>query len=408
MKKYLAFVLVFLSLCTSVLNVYADDGGPNTDFWVTDNKTSCVSFVNPEIAGDTSFFVFDYSAKTGAKLGRPWVIVEKGKCYQVEDGTEDLYKIDIVNGNEKTLFSDYTPYKPTDSIKDIFCKDDSCVKTTLGQQIDYAYIFGEISPTTTYPETIHFTGINANDLFPTTYDFGYPITSYSSWTPEDLRPTMNDPSFIALSDAVTSVAKQLTSTLQSCDTRVRTEEQKKIELIDGNIYAQTETVIWRLANNQDIAVQTFDYTKGPYGSPKGLTPLDPLRAVSLMGCSNAYTSFIKQHPQEFDTIDKLSEKVLAKYPTTLQKTDQDYEPLIQRDSIQRNKILAFIENPSPADALTNPQTQTFTPTTLDEPTPEMKSDMFFNSSNILMKVYVWLPILAFIGLILFLVLRKKK
>lgn len=48
------------------------------------------------------------------------------------------------------------------------------------------------------------------------------------------------------------------------------------------------------------------------------------------------------------------------------------------------------------------------PTVLDEPTPEKKTDMLVNSSNPLMRVYVWLPIVAIIGLLAFLAFRKKQ
>ena len=80
-----------------------------------------------------------------------------------------------------------------------------------------------------------------------------------------------------------------------------------------------------------------------------------------------------------------------------------------RNSAEISKILAFANNSSTTSGTvtTPPTQQVVTPTVLDEPTPEKKTDMLVNSSNPFMRVYVWLPLLELIGIFGFLAFRKK-
>ena len=190
-KKYLSLVFVLTFLIVGAKTVKADDGGPNSVFWVIDHKTNCVSVINPEATGANAFLVFDYSAKVGQTRGKPWAIVEKGKCYEVDDGTEDIYLIKIVNGNEREVFSNYNLYKSTDSVPNIFCDNEyGCRVAKPRYSITAMSFLGENSVTIDASESIHFTGITANALFPTKYDFGYPVTSFSSTMPEEDRKSV--------------------------------------------------------------------------------------------------------------------------------------------------------------------------------------------------------------------------
>lgn len=424
MRKYLSLVFVLTLLIAGVKTVKADDGGPNSAFWVIDHKTNCVSVINPETLGTNAFLVFDYSAKVGQTRGKPWTIVEKGKCYEVDDGTEEIYLIKIVKGNERDVFSNYTSYNSADSIPQIFCKDNAsnnqyhdydCSTTKLGYSITPTYIIGENSVTTSASESIHFTGITANALFPTKYDFGFPVTSFSSTMPEELKPIVNYPSFVSVSNLYTSLAKQLVNTLQSCDSRVRVERQYRFDAIPSygeSLSLHVGNIVWRLSSNKDLVVQTFDLSTGQNGFPKGLTTPDILNEVKLMGCATDFSTFVQAHKTDFNTIDRLAQEVITKYPSALKKGDNDYlSPISLRNTAEISNILAFPNNSSATSGtVTTPPTQApqvVAPTVLDEPTPEKKTDMLVNSSNPLMRVYVWLPLLALIGILAFLAFRKK-
>jgi len=425
MKKTLGLVFVLAFLIVGARTVKADDGGPNSAFWVIDHKTNCISVINPEATGDNAFLVFDYSAKIGQTRGKPWTVVEKGKCYEIDDGSEEMYLVKIVKGNEREIFSKYSSYSPTDSVPQIFCKDNAsnnqyhdydCRTTKLGYSIVPTYIIGENSVTTSASESIHFTGITANALFPTKYDFGFPVTSFISTMPEELKPIVNYSSFVSASNLYTSLAKQLVINLQSCDSRLRVERQYRFDTIASYgepLSLHVGNIVWRLSNNKDAIVQTFDLGIGANGFPKGLTTPDILNEVKLMGCATDFSVFIKAHQTDFATIDRLAQEVITKYPSALKKSDNDYlSPISLRNSAEILKILAFENNPSTTSGIvTTPLTQTpqnITQTVLDEPTPDKKKDMLVNSSNPLMRVYVWLPIIALIGLLSFLAFRKKQ
>ncbi len=426
MKKYFSLVLMIVFLVFAVKTVNADDGGPNSDFWIIDRKINCLSIINPDAMGDNTFLVFDYSAKVGQTRGKPWTIVEKGKCYEIDDGSEGLYLIKIIKGNEREVFSNYSSYSPTDSLPQIFCKntheytnnqyrDFDCNTTKFEYSItpEYVNFFGEKSVTTSSSESIHFTGITANALFPTKYDFGYPVTSYSAHIEDELKPIINYSSFISASNLYSSLAKQLVSTLQSCDNRLRVEHQYKYDTTPygKSLSLHVENVVWRLSNNKDVVVQTFDSNTRENGLPKGLTTLDILNGIKLMGCTDNFSSFLQEHQKDFNTIDLLAQEVITKYPSALKKNSDDYlSPINQRNSTEISKILEFSKIITSTSNITLvPSIQkTIVSTTLDEPTLEKKNDMILNSPNPFMRIYVWLPLVALLGIIGFLIFKKNK
>lgn len=406
MKKYLSIVLVLAVLMVTAKITKADDGGPNTVFWVTDHKTSCVSIINPEAVEQGSFLVFDYSAKTGQARGKPWTVVEKGKCYEVEDGTEDVYLIKTMVGNEREVFSNLSLYTPTDSFSHTFCNTDyDCSTTRLGYSITPIYLGEGGSATTSVLDEVHFTGITANTLFPTKYDLGFPVTYLSSMTPDELRPVIDNKSFISLGDLYKSLAKQLTSTLQSCDSRIRTERQYSVDVNVDWTSLYIKNVIWRLANSTDALVQSFDTTLNQYGSPKGLTPPDIFKELELMGCKAAFGAFIQTHKADFNTIDRLAEEVIAEYPDVLRNSDVSTATIYHRNATDVAKILAFINSNTSSEVPVT--TENVQPTVMDEPTLEKKTDMLLNSSNPFVRVYIWLPIVALLGLVIVIMFRKK-
>src|SRR3989344_9435907 len=121
MKKYSIWVAAFTIFLGITPVSYANDSGPMPDFIVKHNKITCVSAIDPENIGSGYFLVFDYSPAIGAKMGKPWSIVEKGKCYQVDADGGDIYRVQIINGNEREKFGNYSAYNPTDDIPLIFC-----------------------------------------------------------------------------------------------------------------------------------------------------------------------------------------------------------------------------------------------------------------------------------------------
>ena len=378
------------------------------------NKTHCVSILNPEAAGDNAFLVFDYSVKTGQALGKPWTIVKKGECYKTEDGTEAVY---LVEGAERIVFSDYSNYSPSDSISQVFCDNESsCFGYEAKYSITSISLAFRYAVTIRPSEVIHFTGITANSLYPTKYDFGDPVTSRSSWAPPEITPIVNDPSFVSVWNLYDSLTEQLNSTLRSCDSRVRIERQYSLnmseyapnnEYYDGTSGLSLKNILWRLADNQNVSI--------PVDNEYAFTLEDELSRIDIMGCKAALNTFIQAHQADFTTVDRLAENIIAKYPNALCKSGSEYcnTPIILRKSAEISKIPALTQEQETATStvLAEPtpinEQETVAPTVLDEPTPEKKLEMLAKSSNPLMRVYVLLPLIALIGALAFFVFRKK-
>jgi hypothetical protein len=380
MKKIFLSVIISLVVGLGVVSIVrADDGGPNITYWVKDNKINCLSVINPENLKSDFFFLFDYSQRVGENRGKPWVILEKGKCYEINDEGGNLYRVQIINGNERQQYSDYAKYKPADDI-------------TASESIARMWPYEDGGLGVTRSADIHFTGITANSLFPTKYDFGIPITAFVSSMSEEQQKISNDQSYLEIKTLYKNLAKQLESTIKSCDTRIRVEHQLSVTQYND---VSEKNIIWKLGNNKDFS---FDSTK----------KLDPLSAIELMGCKASYSEFINSHKTDFNTIDRLSQEVISKYPDAV-AISGDYGPIQKRDDSLIKKILAFVSTNEPANnAVTTTTENSTTATPLDEPTPEKKIDLLVNSKNPLMRVYVYLPILALVGIVIFFLLKKRQ
>jgi len=379
MKKVFLVVITLLMSLGVVNTVRANDGGPNTTYWVKDTKITCLSVVNPENLKSGFFFLFDYSPRVGESRGKPWVILEKGKCYEIDDEGGNLYRVQIINGNERQQFSDYYKYKPTDDIT----ANDSIIRMW-----PYEYRGLGVSRS----DDIHFTGINANKVFPTKYDFGIPVTAFSSYVSEEQQKISKDASFLEIEKLYGNLAKQLETTIRLCDTRIRVEHQLGVTQYNDVL---EQNIIWRLGNGKDFS---FVANK-----------LDSLTAIELMGCKQSFSEFINSHKTEFTTIDRLSQDVINKYPNAV-AVSGDYGPIQKRDESLIKKIITFVNTAKPLNNTTvtpkNENATTATP--LDEPTPEKKIDTLVNSKNPLMRAYVYLPILALIGIIIFFLFKKRQ
>jgi hypothetical protein len=381
MKKLFLSLIISLVVGLGIVSVVrANDGGPNITYWVKDNKITCLNVVNPENLKSDYFLLFDYSPRVGENRGKPWVILEKGKCYEIDDEGGNLYRVQIINGNERQQYNDYTKYKPTDDIT----ASESVVRM-------WPYEYRGIGVTRS--ADIHYTGITANSLFPTKYDFGIPITAFISSMSEEQQKISNDPSYLQIKTLYTNLAKQLESTIKSCDTRIRVEHQLSVTQYND---VSEKNIIWRLGNNKDFS---FDATK----------KLDPLTAIELMDCKASFGEFINSHKTDFNTIDRLSQEVISKYPNAV-AISRDYGPIQKRDDSLIKKILAFVSTNEPVNnnAITTTTENANPATPLDEPTPEKKNDLLVNSKNPLLRAYVYLPVLALVGIIIFILLKKRQ
>jgi hypothetical protein len=398
--RVLACAAVILMIGVSFYSVArADDGGPNQVFWVKDQKITCVSIGDPSILAGDSFFVFDYSPAVGQKLGRPWAIMEAGKCYQMDADGGNVYEVSSALRQE---FENTAGRKPTDEVADAFCNGDSCnnIFPESGPQahippIQDLELFSPQGVDSQRSDVVYATGIQANEVFPTKYDLGLGATSFEADLPAEVMAIVSYQPFQDASKLYETLARDLQDKLQACDTRTRVEYQLGQLTFGGSQYAGIKNIVWGLS----------DGTKAIFDASADIPPLD---AIAFMGCRTAFSQYLQAHAGDFATIDRLVGEVLQKYPDAL-SIDASEAPIIKRDPAMIDKILAFGDLATAASTtLPDISTATAPATPLEEPTPGAKLDMLFHSQNWLVRWYVLLPLLALIGIVLFIFIRRRK
>ncbi|MDD3434649.1 MAG: hypothetical protein PHD96_01855 [Candidatus Pacebacteria bacterium] len=400
MKKYSIIALSLLSVLLIFNSARANDSGDVPVFWIKDNRIHCVSVINPEDMEKNSFLLFDYSPKVGEKLGRPWAIVEKGKCYETDENGGVLYQVHIKTGKERQQLSNYSKYKPTDEI------------TAFDYNIERLWPYGPFEvPVPARPGLdMRFTGIVANEVFPTKYDFGHGITYFSLFFSEEMvGRVMKDPSFIEIQKLYSNLAEQLQNTIKSCDSRVRIEHQLEVvnEIFDkSGVLRSTideKDVIWKMASGEDIKFSSLE-------------EFNSLKAIEVLGCKAAFSEFIHSHQTDFNRVDQLAEELINKYPNEISQHFEDqeiedlegYDLIFQRDPNLIKEILAFVGDTEQLNTTHHTIKSKSEVSSLDEPTSQKKLELLLKSKNPLIRLYVWLPIIALIGVIVFLLLKKRQ
>lgn len=417
---------IFLSPIISVILIFsgfgsanADDVGPNPVFWLRDSKpVNCVSINNPDRTGDSynSFYVFDYSSTIGEKLGRPWSVMKKGICYQFDsdDHYNDIYAVGLINGDERKMLENAAGNQPTDNL----INNSSSGKDMIIERqhfIDYNTNHGWLY------------GINLGDLLPTKYALlAYESSSdayYVNSLAEELKipleeaaikainkdnpnygEAMRRDDYIEVARMYTTFAINIKKELANCDTRRRVEY--RIDQTDGSL--DNFSVIWSLADKTEVVYARANSFLGIKDK------IDPLSALAYMGCQNNFSRFVKENQIEFDKFDILVGKLLEKYPDifrTEKEADSKKELVYINYSASNSNVNDGKAPETKSGGLGNnvpgPSADKISSTILEGPTSAKKTDMIFESSNLLVKAYIFLPLAAFIGMVLFVILRKK-
>lgn len=379
--------------------VRADDGGPDTNFWVKDNKITCFSVVNPESISPDSFLLFDYSRSIGENLGKPWSIIEKGRCYQIDKsyetsgqiiGGSEIYQVKIVDGSEKKYYSDYHNFSPSQNLQEgINVTPIEWFRREIGISMD---------------EYLHFTGIHAESLFPTKYVAGYPFTSFTSNQTEEFGAILDDATFIAADNLYQQLATGLETAIQTCDSRKRIEYQFEVAS-DKNL--SLGKIIWKLENN-------FNYVINPNQSDTRASngyelPL-VFERLQLMGCQKAFGEYETAHKSDFARFDLLADQLREKYPTSpggwigLNLSKRDDRDLELIGAFANNSYVPEKTLPLPT-VVSDKETKS---TVLDEPTAEKKTDIIRNSNSSILAVYFLMPFIAAAGITWFFLKKRKR
>lgn len=433
-RKANGILLIVFSLLFFKI-VSADDASANPIFTAHRDKVTCVSVVNPESMPDGYFLLYDYSSKIGTELGRPWSIVEKGKCYEIDHSGGAIY---VVKGGEvdKAKFRNLSLYTPDQNIEiKTYKNKEGAVYQDPGTPYSFDDVVYEMFPSEGQD---YVEGSSGQDYYlrnsylpyiiPTKYEFGENITFTSAMGSMYENPTidlsgfskeeiakikvtaniLHDPRYNKqILDLYSTLAENLTTTLNSCDNRTRVEYQ--INLSNKSI---NQKQIWKLKDGSEVTQAVNEYSWD-----------DQVGFVSQIGCKDAYINFIQSNKSIIDAIDNLAEAILKD-----NKAGPDEETI----SINKNqtKILAFIAGTYSPEKLSedrlmrlvslyeppfpdflnikenNVTTISTQPTVLEEPTSEKKMDEISHSGNKLFKIYTVLPILGIIVMVF--IVRKKK
>ncbi len=402
--------------------VFADDGGPNSLFWIKDDKIVCISISNPEETPSNNVLVYDYSPRIGEKMGKPWVIVQKGKCYEFEAGVSEngipinnvrAYNHGAIYLLEEKYFEELNTQSHQPS-EDIPVNPD--IKPIW--YFDYSGIL-----TVNVDDYMHFTQIEANMVIPTKYELGENVTTYTSDSMPFKQMVISNPNYSEAGSLYSTLARQLEETVRKCDNRIRTEHQYELSFYREQYRLQNKTTVWRMKvgdvvlDNNTFSSEIFDGNN------------NPLQIINLIGCRASYINYINQNKDVFKNIDTLAEAVLSEYSDY---SFNDYGDDISRYVYEKDeKVLAaintFLISPAPTlnpalwqkkkttpipsikISTTTPRqiTADYVQTTLDEPSIKVKREIVNKSNNPFVTIFFFLPFIS-LSIILLLLINNKK
>ena len=332
--------------------------------------------------------------------------MQPGICYQIDSDENDIYRVQDVNGSELKKFTNFSAYPKIISVPEAFCKSSSrrydlcadyqiSIKQPDGTSKTYtpitqAHILYPDAITLSRDQSLRSVGF-LQDVIPTKYTIGYPLTFGTAFGSPDegFEKLVGSDSFVQLKSLYGSLTSEFNDNLNSCDRRTRIEYQYEIKpSVDtwgDATFLSLKNEIWGFEDGRNVVV----------GSTHEL--FNESAVINSIGCSTTLQRFIDTHKQDIEKLNNLTDKT----NTLLEQLKKEYpngEQLDSVDIMKRSSILM-------ADATTSIAVYAATAsieTTLDQPTPEQKKEIFLNSGGVLAKIYICLPIFALIGMVAFL------
>jgi hypothetical protein len=369
--------------------------------------------------------VYDYSPQEGVHRGKPWTIVEPGKCYLIDEQATS-YAIRSKTSGEpsaalNTLQRDYNPQT---SLRDALCAPSErgvypapCANQDLDiQEVPLPLIGG---PAVGLEDAVHELGVTAGGVFPTKYVPGMGVAYFTGMAPEAM-PYMKDPLFTTLKATYESLAGELNAAVASCDARVRTEYRVRPTFYQeswgsGIQFSGDMKVIWRMKSGADVTAPA------PHKDQAGI--------LDRLGCGDAYRAFVTTHADAFKRLDALTEQLNKKYPHPPVSfyTTRDAATLAQLRSYlahaapaipevvpqQEDRVMEQPTQPEDAGITSKSQQQLeVLRTELDgsadrvELTPSEKAHAVATERDPLFMIYILLPLVALVGMVIGFLLKR--
>ena len=381
-----------------------DSFGVPTYKLINENVITCGSFDLSGVPED-SFLVFDYSKEIGIVRGKPWTIIEQGKCYQLDTNDTQVFQVVVRSGSEREMVETAAKQHGTSaSFSEVFCDQPELSDSPQPHSCSSIHTIYDTYGVTQgdgylglgyQPEYLYSLGIWAPSLFPTKYEFGaFITTAEASFYEFQTTVLTKDLEFQEADALYTRLAEDLNAVLKKCDTRKRLEYRftPVASVTTGEIGYLGGDMVWRLADGMDFII------KPKYGEPEEELR-DSIELVAAMGCADEYRAYLSENAEDFKRIDVLAEGMLERYADSYADIMvHEHEPK------ELASILRFWEGEEV-------NIESVTPTTTTEyeaPNPMLQLLSLWNSENPLMKLYYLLPVAAVLGIAVFWLYRRRK
>jgi len=306
MKNIFFCILFFALIAPNV--VLGNDYATDTSLWLKHDKITCWSLSNLEEHEEKSIFIFDYSRKVGKTLGKPWAVVESGKCYQIDSNYDQIFE---EGENESLVYVFKQPISSefqsilvntTDAeanVEDFIqacsvgwrknCKSNPPVVKIILSINDTSHSFGVSADAKR-----NSFGISFANFLPTKFIFGALYDGgFSTLPTEHEEKILNSSHSLQAQELRRSLLNGLQFMLNKCDTRIRIEEKGIIKpKNDLSDYSEVSDAIWRLESGKDFWIEND-------------TPM--FERIQLMGCSDEYHAFLKEKKGVVAELDQLME-----------------------------------------------------------------------------------------------------
>lgn len=336
-KVFVAAVLIGSVFAPAV--VLSNDYASNKNAWISHEKTTCFSIDNLDEYKNNFLVLYDYSTNVGTKLGRPWALVEQGKCYEIDFTNEEifLFRYPLTPEVENIFSKEKNSYTPGTNISDIIktCEytRDSQVRCSQGgifklKPFDEFYGIG-----TGARDGFQFTGISLSSVLPTKYsaEMGYEgIVSHFGFPDSKTGDIVKDERFINSRKLFDELALKLNAATEVCDSRQRIENRFSLWQLEGpsstKIALTDHGTVWRVSSGEDIRID--------FEAPT------PIQRIALMGCTAGLHKFLNEHTRDIQNLDTALGAIYADYclPT------RDYDACsvaVVRDEAEFNFLKNF-------------------------------------------------------------------
>ncbi|GEM_PF-6172004 len=437
--KFVALVTFCLLLLAPTYPSSANDGGSDPTFLMRSGTEICLTVPDQNMEKDPYFWVFDYSHSMGEKLGRPWSVIEPNECYQFDKNGGRIFRIKETNELSPGSFRDHSSFKSNDSIPSNFCESTGCYEDrSISEFTNIFSAWPDLGLRET--DIIFNTGITADSVFPTNYNLGILTTQFVALHPDAFPQLTRESPFTDMQEKYTELAEKFQKEIRECDDRQRVEYRAEVDKESSRLELKGQ--LWTWPDQDPVLIDIH---------PSDLTyRTDSLEILELIGCRQVYAEFLETHQKDIDQINKWLDELEKEHgnleeefhdPIFIERSDEAIEEMWSfadgslevtpdeeiflspsdvevKEETEPEPEISSYQNDSPSETEKEtsteprspapPDQEEFAETPASEPTKEKKRETVLLSEDPFVRLYLVLPILAFLGLLSILLYRRYR